>query len=347
MCATFTSTHAAAGPSTAPALAATTQQRELGAVPWLRDFEAAQKVSRASGRPMLVLFDEVPGCHTCVSYGETALSHPLIVDAAATLFTPIAVFNNVEGADRAVLRSFDEPEWNNPVVRIVDADRHMLAPRVNGDYSVAGLTAAMAAALAKSGAEIPEYLRLLACEAAAQRRGTERATFAMHCFWEGEARLGVVEGVLDTKAGFLDGLEIVEVQFDPNVISFADLLAQARRVECAHKVFTRSESQQQVASKALGAAAVRSDAPINVSAKDLKYYLGLSPLRAIPMTPLQAARVNAALAERADPSGLLSPSQVAMAQLAGAKASAPSMVGRTDIVAAWSEARAALAPKGN
>lgn len=343
MCAAFLDSHASAGPAatSAPALATVKQPRELGAVPWMRDFEAARKASRDSGRPMLVLFDEVPGCHTCVSYGEQALSHPLIVDAAATLFTPAAVFNNIEGQDREVLRSFDEPEWNNPVVRIIDAERRLLAPRIDGDYTVGGIAGAMVAALAKSGREVPTYLELLAFEGAAQRRGTERATFAMHCFWEGEARLGAVEGVVSTTVGFLEGMEVVEAQFDPGTISFDELLAQARRIDCAHRVFTRSDAQQVAAARVVGKEAVRSDKPIEPSAKDAKYYLGLSPLRGVPMTGLQAARVNSALSSRADPAGLLSPSQAALAAELAGKKGAPvvTMIGRDDIVSAWAETR--------
>jgi len=34
---------------------------ELGSVKWQRDFEAAKKSSQASGKPLLLLFQEVPG----------------------------------------------------------------------------------------------------------------------------------------------------------------------------------------------------------------------------------------------------------------------------------------------
>ena len=34
---------------------------ELGAVEWHRDFDAARKLSQESGKPMLLLFQEVPG----------------------------------------------------------------------------------------------------------------------------------------------------------------------------------------------------------------------------------------------------------------------------------------------
>ncbi|MEC9372619.1 MAG: thioredoxin family protein, partial [Planctomycetota bacterium] len=179
---------------------------ELGAIEWMRDFDAAQAAARQSGRPMLVLFDEVPGCHTCVSFGETTLSHPLFVEAAETLFTPVAVFNNIEGRDREVLNSFNEPTWNNPVIRVMDAQRRELAPRHADDYSVAGLAATMAAALQSHGQTPPQWLTMLAHEDVK----TERATFAMHCFWEGEALLGGIEGVTKTRTGWLDNREVVE-----------------------------------------------------------------------------------------------------------------------------------------
>ena len=34
---------------------------ELGAIDWLRDFDGALEQARKSGKPMLVLFQEVPG----------------------------------------------------------------------------------------------------------------------------------------------------------------------------------------------------------------------------------------------------------------------------------------------
>ncbi len=68
--------------------------RELGDVRWSRDIESAFAESAASGRPVLILFDEVPGCSTCVGYGQTVLADPRIVEAAETLFVPLAIYNN-------------------------------------------------------------------------------------------------------------------------------------------------------------------------------------------------------------------------------------------------------------
>ena len=41
--------------------AATANPVELGLVEWRRGFDAAAAEARAAGRPLLVLFDEVPG----------------------------------------------------------------------------------------------------------------------------------------------------------------------------------------------------------------------------------------------------------------------------------------------
>src|SRR5688572_26471260 len=113
--------------------------KELGDVAWFRNFDQAAKVAESSDKPILILFDEVPGCQTCVHYGQSALSHPLLVEAAETEFVPLAIYNNVGGHDREILNRYDEPTWNNPVVRIVDARGRPLVSRLNGDYSKHGL----------------------------------------------------------------------------------------------------------------------------------------------------------------------------------------------------------------
>ena len=38
-----------------------TQPKELGQVKWLRNFDEAKKVSAQTGKPILLLFQEVPG----------------------------------------------------------------------------------------------------------------------------------------------------------------------------------------------------------------------------------------------------------------------------------------------
>ena len=108
------------------------------------------------------------------------LSHPLLDEAAETLFVAAAVRNNSKGdADERVLKSFDEPAWNNPVVRILGPDRKDLVAPIRSEWTVPALASAMVAARKALDLEVPEYLALLAEEETSRRRGLERAVFAM------------------------------------------------------------------------------------------------------------------------------------------------------------------------
>lgn len=314
---------------------------ELGAVEWRRGFDEALEKSKTTHTPMLVLFQEVPGCGTCVNYGEQVLSHPLIVEAAESLFIPVAVYNNIPGPDEQTLKSFNEKAWNNPVVRIVSPDRADLAPKVAGNYTVAGLAKAMVHALRNANLDIPSYLELLSLEATAQTRGLERATFAMHCFWEGEAAFGKVDGVVRTMPGFIGKSEVVEVWFDPHVVNFEALLGRARKAKCATRVFARSKEQLETAKDVVGKDALRTDDPIRPD-KEPKYYLSKSPMRFVPMTHLQACRANAAVGKRKPALQFLSPRQTRLLSLIEKHPQAGWLdaTGREDLAAAWNDAEA-------
>ena len=290
----------------APASAAT--PAELGDVEWTRDYEQARRLSEKTGRPLLILFDEVPGCSTCVRYGQHVLTHPLIVEAAETLFVPLAIYNNVPGPDRKVLQQFGEPTWNNPVVRIVDAQARPLTARLAGRYDQASLVAAMQEALRAQRRPVPGYLQLLGEALTADR--TDTALFAMHCFWSGEVCLGAIDGVVGTRTGWRSGREVVEVVYDPDKVSLKTVLAAGRR--CADQVFVPKDkvaTAQQVFRDR-----VTVGVEMRPSPKDDRYQLTHSRWARVPMTPLQAQRVNADLGRRRDPQRWLSPRQIDLAQ---------------------------------
>lgn len=254
-------------------LAASPQPPELGQVPWLRDFEAAVLQARKTNKPLLVLFDEVPGCSTVLGFGEEVLSSPDVVKAITRDFVPVAVFNNVGGRDAEILKSFGEPSWNNPVVRIITADRVALAPRFAGPYTVEA------------------FNRLLA----SARPALQTATLAAACFWECEARLGALEAVRASRVGFLEGEEVVEVDFDPAVMDRAALLLAASRLECAPKVFTRTASEQQVSAAVVGGRAVPTQQRTRLSEKDTKYFLRHSRKATNGSSEQELVRLNAQL----------------------------------------------------
>ncbi|MEM1323067.1 MAG: VPGUxxT family thioredoxin-like (seleno)protein, type 2 [Bacteroidota bacterium] len=310
---------------------------ELGKVNWLRDIDAAVQRAEREDKPIFILFQEVPGCATCRNYGKGVLSHPLIVEAIESLFVPLAIYNNREGEDAKVLRSFREPAWNNPVVRIVDFSRNNLIPRISGDYSPKRLVQAMTLALKSRQLAVPNYLTLLEMELMAEDRGTETATFSMYCFWTGEKHLGAIDGVVETAPGFMGGREVVKVEYDPFVVSYEELLSQAKDYSCASHVYSLDDSQKEIAAKKIGKKSV-SDAESFRLDREPKYYLSKTHYQYVPMTPLQASRVNSLIGERKSPLAFLSPRQQEMAKYIRAHSQQQwrSQIGQ-DFYKAWTE----------
>ena len=266
---------------------AQTNPIELGDVHWLCSFEEAQMKSKKEGKPILILFQEIPGCQTCKSYGSDVLTHPLLKEAIETNFIPLAIHNNKSGQDAEVLKRYNEPAWNNPVVRVVESNGADLVSRLSGNYSAAGLSAMLTTVLIKQKGKAPMYLQLLTDELTAQQKGTAKATYSMYCFWTGEALFGKLNGVLKTTAGYQGGKEVVTVEYDPALISKASLDKIAQNQKCS----------------------VTSDGNFRPDATP-KYYLSNSAYKVIPMTEIQKCRVNSAIAEGQDPRAFLSEKQI-------------------------------------
>jgi len=282
---------------------------ELGEVDWIRNFDEATTKAKKLNKPLLVLFQEVPGCSTSSGYGKNVLSHPLIVEAIETLFVPAAIYNNNKGEDERVLKSFGEPSWNNPVVRIMTPERQELVSRLSGDYTKAGLVGAMITALESNNNTVPPYLSLLAQELNVKSGSRERAVFAMHCFWIGEGKLANIKGVISTKPGFMGGHEVVELEFNPKIISFEDLVKKGKSNNVASHIFTVNSGQSAVAKDIVGEGSVSPRSSFRADSRP-KYYLSGTLYSYVPMTNLQIARVNASLGSLRSPDSFLSPRQL-------------------------------------
>jgi hypothetical protein len=265
----------------------------LGDVQWLRDLDEGCRVAGQTGKPLLVLFQEIPGCQTCQTFGAQPLSHPLLVEAMEDLFVPVAIYNNKPGADEVVLKQFDEPAWNNPVIRYLNSNKQDIVPRKDRLWTVGETARRMVEALTTADQPVPEYLRLVVEESSDSE---ERAIFSMHCFWEGEGQLGGLPGVQNTVSAWLGDKEVVEVIYDPTSTDRASLAAAAKKLKCAAASEELTSNDQLKAAKT----------------SDQKYYLRQSLLKHLPLTLLQATRVNAALHKRRDPSPFLSPRQRSM-----------------------------------
>ena len=268
---------------------------ELGIVHWGRDLDQALAASRASGRPVLVLFDEVPGCATCRGFGQQVLSHPLLAEAIEREFVPLFVANCRAGRDADLLARFGEPAWNNPVVRFLDARGHDVIAREDGLFSPHEIATRLVAALRAAGRAVPPYLALTLEETQTAHRRS--ATFNMFCFWEGEAKLGALPGVLDVRAVHTERGEGVRVTYDESRLTHEQLLSAARQQQCTLR-------------------SVATAAECAATGSDHLHALAASPLRWLPLTPMQAMRVNSSLAAGRDGLEFLSPRQLDLARRA-------------------------------
>ena len=260
---------------------------EAGKVDWGRDLDTALNQSRQSGNPVFALFQEIPGCAGCRQFGQEVLSNPLLVEAIETEFIPLLIHNNKPGKDAEVLRKFGEPAWNYQVVRFLDADEKDIIPRRDQVWDTSGIAERMITTLEKAGRPVPTFLRLIEAEHSSR---LQEAAFSMFCFWTGEVRLGQMDGVVSTQAGFRDGAETVFVRYDPKAISLPELIAEANRSECRH----------------MEASSDLRSAP----ASDQKKQIQGTRVEGLEMSTAQATKVNAWIrVDKNKALGFLTPSQ--------------------------------------
>jgi hypothetical protein len=266
------------------------QDEELGKVSWYRDYKTAIKLSEKENKPILILFQEVPGCSTCRNYGHNVLSHPLMTEAIENEFIPLAIFNNKKGKDLEIVKKYNEPTWNNPVVRIVNAKGENIVNRLASDYSSIGLYNSMINALDSVGTSIPEYFKILGMELPTSGRAhnLEESYFKMYCFWTGEKELGAQDGVLATKAGFMENAEVVRVVYDADKISSKELEGFAKK----HKMTSVNHKKDFVWAQ-----------------NDEDYFIQHSDFKYLPLSEVQKTKINSALGNKKSAIQFLSPKQ--------------------------------------
>jgi hypothetical protein len=296
------------------------QPVELGNVTWRRDFEKAVAESRKTGKPMMVLFDEVPGCGGCKTYGKVLLTQPVLVEAAETLFVPVFIRNNnrdKNSADRSLLKRFKERAWNYPVVRFMNADGKDITP-ASRTWSLrrgarAELLTNMSKALAASDRPTPKYFELFVAQYSARKTATIQ--FAMGCFWSGEAKLGALPGVVSTRVGYHklapSAREIVEVVYDTQRTDFETIVRAAKEQKCARWIILPEDDPNFKAAKTIfGEKGLKlSSEPCTFKDNDYNYQFSIYRQPGYffnAITPLQATRMHGDKANRAS---YLSPRQ--------------------------------------
>jgi len=124
----------------------------------------------------------------------------------------------------------------------------------------------------------------------------------------GEAKFGLLKGVISSVSGWIGKTEVVKLEFDPSVISYQALVEEAKAGDCATLAFPLDAKQSALARTVYGDRVLPVDADFRGVA-DTKYYLRRTLLKHVPMTRAQATRVNSKV-ERARRSGVLSSSQL-------------------------------------
>ncbi len=122
-------------------------------------------------------------------------------------------------------------------------------------------------------------------------------------------------------SGWIGSAEVVTVRFNAKELSYERLLGHAKEHGCTTKVWTTSDEHLAAAKKVVGDQAVSlGETSIRVAKEsDQVYYLRNSPLRFLPLTPLQARRVNGAMYLKQDIKPWLSPRQLELATSVQAK----------------------------
>jgi hypothetical protein len=135
---------------------------EIGNVRWGRDLDQALKNSADTGKPVLILFQEIPGCSGVRKFGREVLTNPALVEAIENEFHPVLVYNNRKGGrDEKLLKQFNEPAWNYQVIRFLDAEGRDTIPRRDRIWTLTGVAARMVEALTAANRPVPDYLESL------------------------------------------------------------------------------------------------------------------------------------------------------------------------------------------
>ena len=135
----------------------------------------------------------------------------------------------------------------------------------------------------------------------ADKPATKRVAFAQSCFWSGEMKLGQIDGVVRTEAGFFKGREVTLVEYAPERVALEDLARQAKRAGVADTVYLDGGSQGSLAE-------VRTGSPLDgtyrkAPADDQKKQIEGTPFARLQLNAEQATKVNAFA--RVDPSKAL------------------------------------------
>ncbi len=284
---------------------------KLGRVHWLESYSEALERAETENKPILVF---IYNSSNYLVPDNSALIHPLTVEAIESLFVPVA-FSEQKGNLSKRLEMVDLQTVFDSVILITDTQGNELTQKLYNSQAVAPVTEILTSSLYNAGYPIPEYLQVIHSESGAKGK-TETAVITQHCFWSGEVELGVHDAVVFTEPGYIDEFEAIRIVFDNSKVSYKNLLETVKSLGLLNRAYPLNDKQYNEAVEILEKSNVRYVNQLEYipasNRKHYKFYLGKTVYRFVPMTSRQALLVNNALFFETDPDVFLSPRQIEM-----------------------------------
>jgi hypothetical protein len=266
----------------------------------------AKSESERTGKPILYFeIDEI----LKESEEIHIFSHPLVIEAAESLFVTVRMYPGAPAKS----------------VRVLDQNGNDVVAGIDGNHvSVGNIVSLMTCALKALQIVVPTYLLLLDQEEKGKARqssdGTVQqicrlAVFGMSESHVGEVELGGQEGVLSTRTGYLGRQRVVQVSYDSTQVSYGSLLRFALNCLMVDAIYYSSNDERIAArvevQRKQGKCQILQLSGNILADFDSKHFLRQTVLRYVPLTDLQGMLANRLVAMGAlnEATRLLSPRQ--------------------------------------
>ena len=280
-------------------------QGELGAIRYAASSkEEAQKLAKERGDiPIVCIEAEIPGD---LESGNGVLAHPLIVEALETLFVCIAPpIARKEFEDR-YKPSNDRKAWYTTVT-FLNSKCEELIPPIGGDtLKLPVMVDSIVQVLSKLQKSVPAYLKLMQEEQCGRTSIGTNGLVKSNCRCiilgtnecdHAEVEFAKQEGVLATIGGTYLGKRVIRVTYNPKVLSFATLLRIATEQNLADALYYRSQDEKVAAQMETSRLVskpqiIKLEDPSRIISHDTKRSLRRTVIGKVPLTNLQATRIN-------------------------------------------------------
>lgn len=278
---------------------------ELGAIQYQHnEIVNAKDHAKECGLPIFCVEAEAPGD---IDAGKEVLTHPLVVEAAETLFVTVAPIVDSKNNRNRYRPSKERKAWYT-TISFLDKDGNELVPSIGGDQLCATvLVESMIKSLRLLDLTVPSFLEILREEESGKQRVLpngvvkridRQAMFGVKDHATGEVELGGLSGVLQTEPGCSKGQRVIRVTYDSKSLSYGTLLQFALSHKVGNVVYYQSQDERVAMRMEINRMYEKPEA-VKLD-EETKFYpihhsksaLRKTEMRYVPLTELQATRAN-------------------------------------------------------